>query len=287
MRFLVLLSASAVALAAAVSVQAAAKPLVRYVAMGDSYASGTALGDYGTSGACKRSARAYAYRLGAQRGGLLNKLKPNLVACSGATTVAVARDQLSALSKKTDLVTISVGGDDLKFADVVKGCVKGDCKDTINRLAGTAGATLTPRLKALYAAIRKRVRSDTKVVVIGYPRLFPVAPGAEDLGCRNYVYPRIRAGEQFAANHLADVLTGVIGAAARAARFIYVDSIPIYDGHDACRGDQRYVNSYIAKSINDSFHPTQRGHEAWALAIVNALYPPANCARTVRVVTPC
>lgn len=247
-------------------------PLVDYVAMGDSYASGTSLGHYGSSGSCRRSSKAYAHLLGSQFSGVLQQLQPNLVACDGATTSDVAENQLGSLSRATDLVTISVGGDDLKFGDLIKDCVLSGlgCSADVRYVADTASAILTPRLTALYKEIRERVRSDTRVEVIGYPRLFRANPHNESFRCRDIILAGIQATEQRAANHLADVLNQVIGAAAGAAHFGYVNSIPIFAVHDLC-SHKRYLNAFIGKHPTESFHPTALGHRVWAKAIVAAL----------------
>lgn len=76
------------ALAAALPAQAA--PGDRYVALGDSYSSGTGTGSYlddGTS--CHRSTRAYPSLVAASGG-----LDLDLRACSGATTADVTATQL-------------------------------------------------------------------------------------------------------------------------------------------------------------------------------------------------
>jgi GDSL-like Lipase/Acylhydrolase family len=250
---------------------------VDYVAMGDSYASGVSLGDYGSSGACKRSSKAYAYKLWLPFFVFdpAVSVRANLVACSGAKTADVDRTQLGALSKATDLVTISVGGDDLHFANLIKDCViaHDGCSSELNDTAGTASSVLTPRLHALYAQIRVRVRPDTKVLVIGYPRLFPPHPHHEAFRCRDIILAGIQATEQDAGNHLADVLDDVIGSAARAAGFGYFDSIPLFTNHDVCMRHDRdkWMNAFIVHHIDESFHPKESGHTAWANAIAARL----------------
>ncbi len=98
-----LLSVSVLTLALVAPVGAA--PLaVNYVALGDSYASGTGAGSYGNSGSCYRSANAYAPLWASSHGATLS-----FVACSGADTADVLNSQVSALNAATTLVTISIG----------------------------------------------------------------------------------------------------------------------------------------------------------------------------------
>ena len=79
-----------------------------YVALGDSYASGTGTRSYISDGtSCQRSTQAYPSLIAAARGYALN-----FRACSGATIPDVTNTQLSALTSATTYVTISVGGND-------------------------------------------------------------------------------------------------------------------------------------------------------------------------------
>src|SRR4051812_9376685 len=86
-----------------------------YVAMGDSYASGTGTRQY-TNAACQRSAFAYPSLMQATFGTF------SFVACSGAKTQNVLDSQVSALDAGTDYVTISIGGNDAGFGDVISAC---------------------------------------------------------------------------------------------------------------------------------------------------------------------
>ena len=77
-----------------------------YVALGDSYSSGTGTKDYLDDGTtCQRSALAYPSLIAAA-----GDLDLDLRACSGATTADVIATQLDALGSSTDRVSISVGG---------------------------------------------------------------------------------------------------------------------------------------------------------------------------------
>ncbi|MBR7679350.1 lipase, partial [Streptomyces daliensis] len=86
------------------------------VALGDSYSSGVGAGDYDPdSGDCKRSANAYPQLWSAANA----PSSFDFVACSGATTDDVLSGQLDALSDATGVVSISIGGNDVGFADTM------------------------------------------------------------------------------------------------------------------------------------------------------------------------
>ncbi|GAB2330059.1 hypothetical protein STREPTOSP366_52220 [Streptomyces variabilis] len=91
-----------------------------YVALGDSYSSGMGAGSYTSeSGDCKRSTAAYPQLWSNANAPASFKF----VACSGATTTSVASSQLGALSSTTTLVSVTAGGNDIGFADVMQTCV--------------------------------------------------------------------------------------------------------------------------------------------------------------------
>ena len=104
------LGAGLLVAATAVPAQAAGSS---YVALGDSYSSGTGTRTYLNDGtACQRSIYAYPSLIASAAGYALN-----FRACSGATIPDVTNTQLSALGSGTAYVTLSVGGNDAGFAD--------------------------------------------------------------------------------------------------------------------------------------------------------------------------
>src|SRR5687768_8413680 len=108
-----LLALAAPLLAAPAAVHGAAPP--PYVALGDSYSSGTGTRSYLADGtSCQRSTSAFPSLVAAARGYALN-----FRACSGAKVADVTTTQLGALTTATRYVTISVGGNDAGFADVL------------------------------------------------------------------------------------------------------------------------------------------------------------------------
>jgi len=92
---------------------AAQSRTVQYVALGDSYAAGTAL-DSG----CPLGPNGYPALLDSES---RIHLQAN-AACSGATTSDVANTQLSALNPGTELVTLTVGGANLDLSRMLAVC---------------------------------------------------------------------------------------------------------------------------------------------------------------------
>lgn len=177
-----------------------------YVALGDSYASGQGTGIYrpGTDTAtnqCHRSPLAAAPLLAAGQ----RRLRPlSFVACSGAVThdlyapnAANAGEpaQLDALRKRTKAVSLTIGGNDVGFVQLVSACVQSPvtpvgagfgCSTNVAlngavqaRTAALAGATAAPdpagnRITAIatvLADIHQR-SPKAKIYLAGYPELF-------------------------------------------------------------------------------------------------------------------
>ncbi len=167
-----LLLAAGFALTGATSAQASQLAAATgYVALGDSYSSGVGAGSYvSSSGDCKRSTKAYPYLWAAAH-------SPStfaFTACSGARTGDVLANQLAPLGSATDLVSISIGGNDAGFADVMTTCVlqsESTCVARINTARAYVDSTLPGQLDTVYDAISSQAPA-AHVVVLGYPRFY-------------------------------------------------------------------------------------------------------------------
>ncbi len=197
----------------------------------------------------------------------LGTTKPTLVACSGATTADIIGGQDRALSRKTTHASISIGGNDVGFRDVIRSCVFGSestCKTAVDSTNTAISSQLPAKLSATYAAIKARAPKAT-VVVVGYPRVFNTG----DVSCSQA--NGISGTEAGWLNQVSDNLDSVIEAAASTAEFDYVDPNTTFAGHDVCASDP-YVNG-IGSLFGDSrsvYHPTVDGHAAGFEPLVSA-----------------
>lgn len=235
-------------------------PIRTWVAMGDSYASGQGANEY-FGGDCRRSWHAYwALLRGRLRHGIVSP-EENFVACSGATTDAVHANQLGALDPTTRLVTLSVGGNDLGFSDVMTICVvQGGslCEIAIRDHFGRGDLrALRSKLKRLYREIRGRATSAT-VLVLGYPFLVP----------RNYVDGCGKLADSHARmlNRAATRINASIRRAIGNRRgFRFVSLIRSFLPHPACNEEATdWINSLVETDRQESFHPNAAGHRAIA-----------------------
>lgn len=259
-------------------------PITRYVALGDSYAAGPLIPNTRFSN-CIRSTNNYATWLAYNRGlvgwsGWMNDQFQD-VSCSGATTDAIAHraqytqigilpvdeaPELDAVTPSTDLVTISMGGNDEGFfGSLVAQCpaVKdrategSPCRDFFRTKNGhdqweATIARTQDRLADALAAIRAKAAPGARILVVGYGLRLPedgTTCSALDIAKGDYNY----LNEQSIKLNLA------VAAAARSQHVGYVDSYSATAGHTPCD-----PNPFIQGSSTNVFsavanHPTKAG----------------------------
>ncbi|MBT2415647.1 SGNH/GDSL hydrolase family protein [Streptomyces sp. ISL-12] len=229
-----------------------------YVALGDSYSSGVGAGSYtAESGDCKRSTLAHP-QLWADAN---SPSSFDFTACSGARTGDVVAGQLGPLSSATGLVTISVGGNDAGFADVMTTCVLQSDSSCLSRIA-TARAyvdsTLPANLNSVYSAIRGKA-PNAHVVVLGYPRFYRL--GTTCLG--------LSETKRKAINDASEHLNTVISQRAAAYGYTFADVRTTFTGHEICSGSS-WLHSVNWLNIGESYHPTAAGQSGGYLPALNS-----------------
>jgi lysophospholipase L1-like esterase len=240
------------AVAAPTAAQAA--PTTDYVALGDSYSSGTGTNAYDLSTSCQRSSRAYPALWAAQQG----TASFLFAACAGATTASVRNSQLGGLSAATDLVTITIGGNDADFVGTVIACRLGTdsaCFSKLDSASTFIRTTLPARLDATYRDIHTRA-PNARLVVLGYPHLY--ATGSCLLEASTARRTRINA--------VADTLAAVTAQRVAAAGGTFLDSRAAFTGHEVCSGAP-WLNG-TTFPITDSYHPNRSGYSQGFLPLL-------------------
>ncbi|AWW40384.1 MULTISPECIES: SGNH/GDSL hydrolase family protein [Streptomyces] len=253
-----LLLAVGAALTGAAPAQASEAAATGYVALGDSYSSGVGAGSYiSSSGDCKRSTRAYPQLWAAAN----SPSSFSFTACSGARTDEVLSSQLSPLNSTTGLVSISVGGNDAGFADVMTTCVlqsDSACISRINTARAYVSTTLPGKLDTVYTAIRSRAPS-AQVVVLGYPRFYKL--GQSCLG--------LSETKRRAINDASDHLNSAIAQRAQSHGFTWGDVRGTFTNHEICSGSS-WLHSVNWLNIGESYHPTAAGQSGGYLPVFNS-----------------
>ncbi|MHB8244220.1 MAG: SGNH/GDSL hydrolase family protein [Acidimicrobiales bacterium] len=247
---------------------ASASTLPSYSALGDSYAAGVGTNNYyPSSGSCDRSPQAYAPIIASSKGYSLD-----FQACGGATTSQVINTQLGGLSSSTSLVTVSAGGNNIGFANVLQTCAEygyinfwgyDPCQSAINSAEYNISHGLAQSLSALYSAIASRA-PHAHVDVVGYPRLFD--PNGDTCPFGGSLF--ITHNEALQMNQGANQLDAVIQNEAAAYGFTFVDPRAAFAWHSVCDSNP-WING-VSYPISDSFHPDAAGYQALVGIIENA-----------------
>ncbi|TNB70483.1 SGNH/GDSL hydrolase family protein [Arthrobacter sp. BB-1] len=242
-----------------------------YVALGDSYSSGIGSSPHVTVSPlypaelqpCYQASPGYADVLDAQDG---VQLTAN-AACAGWTAAAVpyqvqVASAAGVLNAETDLVTITAGGNDVGFTNLLATCMLQalkDCKTAVRAGEAVAKTQVLPALMAAYAAIRAQA-PNAKIVALGYPHLF--SPEFGDT-------PIITADAAQIFNKGTDTLNKVIReAAANSAGTVYVNVTDEFAGHGIGLPGSWFYFDPTDPFAGMNFHPTATGYaEGYADAI--------------------
>jgi lysophospholipase L1-like esterase len=230
-----------------------------YVALGDSYSSGTGTRSYTLDSTCQRGIYAYPYLVSQQRPNTSLTFK----ACSGAKTGDVLANQVSAVTASTNIVTITIGGNDAGFSSVITKCAQPwpvNCDGDITNAQSYINNTLPGQLDQVYNAIDSRSPNAT-VVVLGYPRLFM------GVDCNGLTF--FSGAEMTRLNQTADILKNVTSARAAAHGFVFKDAIPSFVGHAVCSSTE-WLNG-LSNPVSDSYHPNRTGHASGYAPLVRSV----------------
>ena len=257
--------------------RAAPQPAYSYVALGDSFTAAPGIPETDGSDGCLRSSGNYPSLVA---GRLERRYDVELAdrSCSGADTSslageqAIGRDplppQLDALGRDTDLVTLSIGGNDFGvFLRLVGGCVSlaaqdpdgSPCRDAARSqgdLLAETQSQIEGRLVRVIEQVERR-SPRAQVLVVGYPQLAPARGGCPDL------LP-LASGDVPFAREVNKALTDNLARAAERTDATYVDVWRASEGHDIC-ADEPWVNGQVGVQGGAiPFHPLPAGQAAVA-----------------------
>ncbi|NEE02465.1 SGNH/GDSL hydrolase family protein [Phytoactinopolyspora halotolerans] len=210
------------------------------VAMGDSYSSGLGTDDYEDD--CDRTQQAWAWLIFSDE---VPATERTLLACSGAVIDDVYEqiDELEALQGAGGrLITLTVGGNDVGFADELVNCYVSfvSCTRREDAIRAEIDALVDP-LTELYRAVQAAAPDD-ELIVGGYPLLVP-DPEVRD-NCIALT-PLLSAAERQMIRRLGGALNSVIERAADEAgvRSAGTRLEETFDGHEACaNGPDDWLN---------------------------------------------
>ena len=275
-----LLAGAATVAAAALSTpsHAAAGPL-RYVALGDSYsaASGVLPPDP-TSPLCARSTSNYPHVIAAKTGAQLTD-----VTCGAAETKDFSTSQypgvapqLEAVHKRTQLVTMTIGGNDNNtFIGAIAECGAAGlstlgqgspCKDTYGASFATDIKQKTfPALKRSLRAVMSKA-PHARVAILGYPWILPRTGGCFDK-------MPVASGDVPYLRRIQAILNDAVRRAAAATGATYVGFARVSEGHDACQAaGVRWVEPVLQGTNPVVVHPNALGERRMASRTMKVLH---------------
>jgi lysophospholipase L1-like esterase len=239
-------------------------PNARYVAMGASFASGVGIGAIkpGSPPRCGRSVSNYAALLASRR-----QLDLVDASCSGATTANVLgpwnelAPQLDAITPDARLVTVDIGGNDLRLAAwmAAAGCRAGAVAGPCRAVAPPTEAEyqkLERSLNAIAAEVRRRA-PDARLVFVTRIALISTAPCPQE---------SISPADAAVAQETARRLSAIQRTAARANRADLIDVDRISRTHTPCAPQPWGMGmpAGYQPSQGVAWHPNAAGHIAIA-----------------------
>jgi lysophospholipase L1-like esterase len=274
-----------------------------YAALGDSYAAGDGAGsprlpphrDFG----CGRFEGAYPLQLSLNFTLQIPPSQFTNVACGGASSTSVLKTQVPRVPVDVDVVTLTVGGNEIDFFAVLNACVHGwfpgwDCdRELVRAREHVISDTFLKNYGMLVKGAKERNHGG-RLLITGYTKFFD----AETTQCDGVSFAKGQKGRYLLTremrgrfNAIVDALNNVIRASAQTYGAEYVDIDSLFDGHRFCEAgveepsnvnqtwffnlkyearedremtDQQVLPGPIEDYLEMTrvFHPTASGHEA-------------------------
>ncbi len=244
-----------------------------YVALGDSYSAGSGVLPVDpTNLLCLRSTANYPHVIAARTGAHLKD-----VTCGAARTKDFTASQypgtapqVDALSADTDLVTLTIGGNDNgTFINAITACgtagvLTGGKGSPCKNMHGTSfkdqiEKNTYPALKGALNAVRAKA-PDARVAVLGYPW---ITPAEADPSC--FAKLPIAAGDVPYLRDIQAHLNAAVERAAEESGATYVDFSRVSEGHDACKAaGTRWIEPLLFGGSLVPVHPNALGERRMA-----------------------
>jgi len=253
---------------------------LQYVALGDSYsaASGTLPPDLTAAPQCGRSTSNYPHVIAARIGAQLTD-----VSCGAAETKDFAAaqypgvaPQLNAVQDPTQLVTMTIGGNDSGvFIDAILDCGSAGlatlgqgspCKDKYgSSFENTITTTTYPALVNALNSVRAKAPQAT-IAILGYPWILPQSGGC---------FPQmpVATGDVPYLRGIQATLNDAVRRAAAATGASYIDFSTVSEGHDACQPiGTRWIEPVLAGTNPVIVHPNALGEAQMAAQTISDLH---------------
>lgn len=248
------------------------RPIIKYMALGDSFSAGNGAGNLVSTDqpACDRTDGSYAYQLYNDEEVFVKPtpLPPSINsefefnACSGAVTTDILNLQMQTAVApyhpfivSANLYTLTAGGNDMGFDQIVKACVyglvipfSGKCNSLLDAIDGylAPGSAFQNNLAALYDNLQTQAGRYATVVIFPYITFYndQVSRG---FGCWVSQAVRQRMNQQ-----VKNVNTA-LRAAADAHAFQFLDETSLqaaFNGHRFCDSGTKWIQDRLFESLS-------------------------------------
>lgn len=256
----------------------ASQAALRYVALGDSYSAASGvlpLDPFAPQ--CLRSSRNYPHVIAAASGAQLKD-----VTCGAAETgdyfesqYPGVAPQLDAVKPDTQLVTMTIGGNDSGvFIETILSCGSAGlttlgqgspCKDRYgSSFEDTIDNTTFPSLVRALDAVQAKAPA-AEVAILGYPWIMPASGGC-------FTKMPIAEGDVPYVRGIQATLNDAVRRAAAATGATYVDLNAVSEGHDACQPiGIRWVEPVLQGTNPVIVHPNALGESRMAAQTMSVL----------------
>jgi lysophospholipase L1-like esterase len=262
------------------AVPASAAPLRDYVSLGDSYTAGPLIPLQIPPFGCLKSNNNYSHLTSRQLG--LTLTDPS---CSGAETEDMTHPQnvspdgpnppqFNSLTRKTDAVTIQIGGNDIGFSSIARDCSSTSPEGTPcqDRYVHDGRDEISERIQAtapLVAAVLQGIHARSpkaRVLFVNYAAILPDSgPGCwPQVPITEGDVPYVRAKQK--------ELNAMLAAQAAANGAELIDWYTASIGHDACQPPIiRWVEPVVPVNAAAPLHPNLGGMIGASNLLVAAL----------------
>lgn len=207
------------------------------------------------------------------------------------------RPQLEFIGPETDLVLMTIGGNDLQFADIIRQCFFFRSKTKCKKLINDAQSLLPDIKNDLVGLFRKMrqygLRPDAKVVLLGYPLLalnvpYHIGPPTSPYFVAQEIRNLGLAGNQAQAAAVA------IDNRSHPGQITFLSTVPDwFDGHEPHpaffkENPNRWLHEFSGYSLLDGhgfYHPNPTGHANYA-SLLNRKLPASQVQQFAKPLTP-
>lgn len=240
---------------------------ISIVHLGDSYSAGNGAGQYepGADGTSYRSLRNWGRLYTRWLNGQGIKATFTNLAYSGNVSDDVLNTQINLVPRNTDLVLMTIGGNDVGFDDIVKNCFAafiGDAKkcDTSIKAARAKLPEVKAKTRQIFTKLQERLDPEAEIVLSAYPLLattrdtIRLSCTHSDAGeCAEYFIMHTGREVRKLGEEAVQVQQQLINEwnAAGGLKATYVSSVPTaFAGHEPdpsahARNPQRWINEFF------------------------------------------